>query len=57
MSLPKPHGGVLVSAYEPNYDATAIEKTILLDAVAYSDLELIGIGLFSPLTGFLGKVD
>ena len=34
MSLPKPHGGVLVSAYEPNYDATAIEKTILLDAVA-----------------------
>ena len=57
MSLPKPHGGVLVSAYEPNYDATAIEKTILLDAVAYSDLELIGIGLFSPLTGFLGKAD
>ena len=57
MSLPKPHGGVLVSAYEPNYDITSIEKTIPLDAVAYSDLELIGIGLFSPLTGFLGKAD
>ena len=57
MSLPKPHGGVLVSAYEPNYDVTSIEKTIPLDAVAYSDLELIGIGLFSPLTGFLGKAD
>ena len=57
MSLPKPHGGVLVSAYEPNYDITSIEKTIPLDAVAYSDLELIGIGLFSPLTGFLGKTD
>ena len=57
MSLPKPHGGVLVSAYEPNYDITSIEKTIPLDAIAYSDLELIGIGLFSPLTGFLGKTD
>ena len=57
MSLPKPHGGVLVSAYEPNYDVTAINKTIPLDAVAYSDLELIGIGLFSPLTGFLGQTD
>ncbi len=57
MSLPKPHGGVLISAYEPNYDVTKIEKTLQLDAVAYSDLELIGIGLFSPLTGFLGKAD
>ena len=34
-----------------------MNKTIPLDAVAYSDLELIGIGLFSPLTGFLGKAD
>lgn len=57
MSLPKPHGGVLVSAYEPNYEVTSIEKMIPLDAVAYSDLELIGVGLFSPLTGFLGKAD
>ena len=57
MTLPNPHGGVLVSAYEPNYDVAAIEKEILIDAVAYSDLELIGIGLFSPLTGFLGKAD
>lgn len=57
MSLPKPHGGTLISAYEPNYDVTTIEKTLQLDAVAYSDLELIGIGLFSPLTGFLGKAD
>ncbi len=57
MSLPTPHGGTLISAYEPNYDVTTIEKTLQLDAAAYCDLELSGIGLFSPLTGFLGKAD
>ena len=55
--LPKPHGGKLIQAFDPNYDVTQIEKAIEIDAIALSDLELIGIGLFSPLTGFLGKAD
>lgn len=57
MSLPTPHGGTLVQAYHPNYDTSLIEREIKIDAIALSDLELIGVGLFSPLTGFLGKAD
>jgi len=55
--LPAPHGGKLIQAFNPTYDFTNIEKEIEIDAIALSDLELIGIGLFSPLTGFLGKAD
>jgi sulfate adenylyltransferase len=55
--LPAPHGGKLIQAFNPTYDLTNIEKEIEIDAIALSDLELIGIGLFSPLTGFLGKAD
>lgn len=57
MSLPTPHGGTLVQAYHPNYNTSLIEREIQIDAIALSDLELIGGGLFSPLTGFLGKGD
>ncbi|EWG11142.1 sulfate adenylyltransferase [Cytobacillus firmus] len=57
MALPKPHGGKLIQSYNPNYDLTGISKEILIDAIALSDLELIGVGLFSPLTGFLAKAD
>ncbi|MED4226389.1 sulfate adenylyltransferase [Neobacillus cucumis] len=55
--LPAPHGGKLIQAFDPTYDLTTIEKEIEIDAIALSDLELIGVGLFSPLTGFLGKAD
>ncbi|MEH7119959.1 sulfate adenylyltransferase [Neobacillus vireti] len=55
--LPAPHGGKLIQAFDPTYDVTTIEKEIAIDAIALSDLELIGVGLFSPLTGFLGKSD
>jgi len=55
--LPKPHGGKLIDAYNPDYDFTGIKQEIEIDAIALSDLELIGVGLFSPLTGFLGKED
>jgi sulfate adenylyltransferase len=55
--LPKPHGGKLVEAFDPSYDLTKVENTIEIDSIALSDLELIGVGLFSPLTGFLGKED
>jgi sulfate adenylyltransferase len=55
--LPNPHGGKLIEAFDPTYDLTKVEKTIEIDAIALSDLELIGVGLFSPLTGFLGQDD
>ncbi|MBL4953013.1 sulfate adenylyltransferase [Neobacillus sp. YIM B02564] len=55
--LPKPHGGKLINAYNPNFDYSKIEKELEIDAIALSDLELIGVGVFSPLTGFLGKTD
>lgn len=55
--LPKPHGGKLIQAFDQYYEFTHIQKEIEIDVIALSDLELIGIGLFSPLTGFLGKAD
>lgn len=57
MSIPKPHGGELINVYNPSFDTEAIQEQIEIDAVALSDLELIGVGLFSPLKGFLGKQD
>lgn len=56
-NLPKPHGGKLIQAFQPDFDSTDIEKELEIDAIALSDLELIGVGVFSPLTGFLGKAD
>ncbi|MFK9090670.1 sulfate adenylyltransferase [Bacillus salipaludis] len=55
--LPQPHGGKLIQAFNPTYDVSHIERELEIDAIALSDLELIGVGLFSPLTGFLGKAD
>ncbi|PLT31895.1 sulfate adenylyltransferase [Peribacillus deserti] len=57
MSLPNPHGGKLVSAYNPSYNLAVVQKEVAIDNIAYSDLELIGVGLFSPLEGFLGSQD
>ncbi|GLC90498.1 sulfate adenylyltransferase [Lysinibacillus piscis] len=56
MSL-QPHGGKLVQAYNPEKDTTAIVKEIALDAISLSDLELIGIGGYSPIEGFLTQED
>jgi sulfate adenylyltransferase len=57
MSLPMPHGGKLIEAFNPNYPVQNTNKEIEIDSVALSDLELIACGLFSPLAGFLGKED
>ncbi|WP_017728245.1 sulfate adenylyltransferase [Halalkalibacterium ligniniphilum] len=57
MPLSQPHGGTLIQRFDENYNLTEIEKVVELDAFALSDLELIGIGAFSPLTGFLTKED
>lgn len=55
--LPEPHGGQLVQRFDPNFDLSTIQNEIPIDRIALSDLELIGIGLFSPLTGFMTKRD
>ena len=56
MSL-QPHGGKLIQAYNPNVTISEIQQIIELDAIALSDLELIGIGAYSPLEGFLTEQD
>ena len=56
MSL-QAHGGELVNTYRPDTDVSTIAKEIELDAIALSDLELIGIGAYSPLSGFLNQAD
>ena len=57
MALSKPHGGRLINLWEPNYDISGLTKELEIDGVALSDLELIGNGAFSPLTGFLSQKD
>lgn len=56
MSL-APHGGVLVNRVNEAYDFQHIAHEIELDVMAFSDLELIGIGAYSPLQGFMTEKD
>lgn len=56
MSL-QPHGGVLIQAYHPEESYQHIVREIELDEISLSDLELIGIGAYSPLEGFLSQAD
>ncbi|MGG4488865.1 sulfate adenylyltransferase [Metabacillus idriensis] len=56
MSL-QPHGGLLIQAYNPEEKYQEITAQIEIDAMALSDLELIGIGAYSPLEGFLSQKD
>jgi sulfate adenylyltransferase len=58
-----PHGGTLIdralsgSERESARERAASLPSITLASVAASDLELIGNGAFSPLTGFMGEAD
>jgi sulfate adenylyltransferase len=51
-----PHGGTLINRIAPNQQSE-LNKRVRLDDRALSDLELIAIGGFSPLTGFMGSAD
>jgi sulfate adenylyltransferase len=63
MSLITPHGGKLINRVlspEAAKDATASAgslPSITLSAREQGDLEMIAIGAFSPLTGFMGRKD
>ncbi|MFB5663337.1 sulfate adenylyltransferase [Alteribacillus sp. HJP-4] len=57
MSLSTPHGGKLVNQKQIGADTSHINKSIVLDDISVSDLELIANGAFSPLTGFLNQKD
>jgi sulfate adenylyltransferase len=59
----KPHGGTLISRLVPDEQKAALlEKAVSLPKIAVnawtiSDIDLIAIGGFSPLTGFLKESD
>lgn len=58
--LIKPHGGRLVNRVliQEEAEAKARElKKIALNARTLSDLELLAVGAFSPLEGFMGRLD
>ncbi|WP_339248161.1 sulfate adenylyltransferase [Bacillus sp. FSL R5-0523] len=56
MSL-TPHGGTLVNRVDESYDVSGIQKEIELDLISFADLELIGIGAYSPIEGFFNEKD
>ncbi|MGE6631337.1 sulfate adenylyltransferase [Bacillus sp. NPDC077027] len=56
MSL-APHGGILINRINEHYDISTVSKEIELDAISFADLELIAIGGYSPIEGFLTQVD
>ncbi|ASK62174.1 sulfate adenylyltransferase [Virgibacillus phasianinus] len=57
MTLIEPHGGELVNQIIEKEDLPVHSATIELDNMALSDLELIAIGAYSPLKGFLNQAD
>jgi sulfate adenylyltransferase len=63
MSQIAPHGGELVNRIAAGEQREALLaeaahlNTIIINTWTISDLDLIGVGAFSPLTGFLGEAD
>ena len=58
-----PHGGILVDRMATGAEAKQLEEQakslpkVALGIRPLSDLEMIAVGAFSPLTGFMGKAD
>ncbi|WP_203247746.1 sulfate adenylyltransferase [Sporosarcina beigongshangi] len=57
MALSQPHGGVLINRWNPNFKLDVLTETVELDEISSSDLDLIGTGAYSPLSGFLSEKD
>ncbi|MCP1312325.1 sulfate adenylyltransferase [Paenibacillus tyrfis] len=59
----RPHGGTLINRVIEGEKRTSLLEhaatlySLKIDAWTISDLDLIGVGAFSPLTGFLGEQD
>ncbi|PLR96830.1 sulfate adenylyltransferase [Bacillus sp. T33-2] len=53
----QPHGGVLIDRMNSDFPVDSCRIEIELDNMGLSDLELIAIGAYSPLTGFMGEKD
>ncbi|HLQ97367.1 MAG TPA: sulfate adenylyltransferase, partial [Candidatus Dormibacteraeota bacterium] len=53
MSLGQPHGGILINRWDPDFQYETITEKVELDEIAISDLDLLGVGAYSPLNGFL----
>src|ERR1043165_8474535 len=62
-TLISPHGGTLVNRLATEAEAGALAEEarglpkVALGIRPLSDLEMIAVGAFSPLTGFMGKAD
>jgi len=55
--LVEPHGGVLINSYNRHADLNVLKNLpkIIVDERTIIDAEQIGIGTYSPLTGFMDK--
>lgn len=56
MTLSIPHGGSLIQRIDEKSE-TNYAQSVELDKIAWSDLELIANGTYSPLTGFINEED
>lgn len=57
MALSQPHGGILINRWDPTVQIDELAVTVELDEISSSDLDLIGTGAYSPLSGFLTEAD
>ena len=53
----QPHGGILVNRLEFDHQIDCNNYQVELDTISMSDLELIAVGAYSPLSGFMGEDD